>query len=128
MPGKAHVHVLDTGLVDLVAEATHIYICSAEPADYAAATTTLALGNKNFGVGLTFTGPTNRTPNGRQVTTVAVTDGAVTGTGTAARWAIVDSVNTRLLLDNDLAASQAVTSGNVFSLPAFNFGIPSVGA
>jgi hypothetical protein len=25
---------------------------------------------------------------------------------------------------NDLAATQAVTAGNVFSLPAFDFGIP----
>ena len=125
MAGKVHPSVLDNGLnAGLKGLATHIYICSQEPADYAQATVTYALGNKNFGVGNTFTGPTDRTPNGRKVTTVAVTDGAVTGGGTAARWAIVDSVNSRLLVDNDLAASQAVTAGNVFSLPAFDFGIP----
>ena len=126
MPGKCHSHVLDNGLVALKATATHIYICSSEPVSYAEATTTKALGNKNFGAGNTFTGPADRTPNGRKVTTVAVTDGAVTGTGTAARYAIVDSVNSRLLIDNDLAASQAVTAGNVFSIPAFDFGIPGV--
>ena len=124
MAGKCNSWVLDNGLTQLKNLATHIYICSAEPADYTAATTTLALGNKNFGPGNTLTGPSARTPNGSKVTTVAVTDGAITGTGTAARWAIVDSVNSRLLVDNDLAASQAVTSGNVFSLPAFDFGIP----
>jgi hypothetical protein len=124
MPGKCHSQNLDYGLTDLKAKATHIYICSSEPADFAEATTTKALGNKSFGAGNTFTGPTDRTPNGRKVTTVAVTDGAVTGNGTAARWAIVDAVNSRLLVDNDLAATQAVTAGNVFSVPAFDFGIP----
>jgi len=85
---------------------------------------TMSLGNNNFGAGAALTGPVDRTPDGRKVTTVAVTAGTVTGTGTAARWCISDSVNSRLLVDNDLAASQAVTAGNVFSLPAFDFGIP----
>jgi hypothetical protein len=124
MPGKCNSYVLDNGLVALKNVATHIYICSQEPADYTGATTTYALGNKNFGAGNVFTGPTDRTPNGRQVTTNAVTDGTVTGGGNASRYAIVDSANTRLLVDNDLAASQPVTAGNVFSLPAFAFGIP----
>jgi hypothetical protein len=125
MAGKCHSTVLDNGLdAGLKQKATHIYICNGEPVDYAEATTTKALGNKNFGAGNTFTGPADRTPNGRKVTTVAVTDGAVTGSGTASRYAIVDAVNSRLLVDNDLAASQAVTSGNVFSIPAFDFGIP----
>jgi hypothetical protein len=124
MPGKCNSWVLNNGLIALQQQATHIYICSQEPADYVGATTTYALGNKNFGAGLAITGPTARTPNGSKVTTVAVTDGTVTGSGTAARWAIIDSVNSRLLVDNDLAASQAVTAGNVFSIPAFDFGIP----
>jgi|SRR5262245_2156601 len=124
MAGKVNAWVLDNGLGQLRATATHIYICSAEPTSFAEATTTLALGNKNFGAGNTLTGPFDRTPNGRKVTTVAVTDGVVTGAGNAARWALVDSVNSRLLVDNDLAAPQAVAAGNVFSLPAFDFGIP----
>jgi len=124
MPGKVNSWGLDNGLLGLKANATHIYICSAEPTDYASATTTLALGNKNFGAGNVFGAPADRTPNGRKITTTAVTDGAITGTGNATRWAIVDAVNSRLLVDNDLAATQAVTAGNVFSLPAFDFGIP----
>jgi hypothetical protein len=123
MPGKCNSWVLNNGLTALQQTATHIYITSQEPADYAGVTT-YALGNKNFGAGNTLTGPTARTPNGSKVTTVAVTDGTVTGTGNATRWAIVDSVNSRLLVDNDLAAAQAVTAGNVFSIPAFDFGIP----
>jgi len=125
MPGKCHDTVLDNGLnAGLKALATHIHLCSAEPTNYAEATTTLSLGNKNFGAGNTLTGPSARTPNGRKVTTAAVTDGAITGTGNASRWAIVDSVNQRLLVDNDLAAPQGVTAGNIFSLPSFDFGIP----
>jgi hypothetical protein len=124
MPGKCNSYVLDNGLVALKAAATHIYICSQEPVDYTTATTTYALGNKNFGAGAVLTGPVDRTPNGRKVTTNAVTDGNVTGSGNAARWAIVDAANSRLLVDNDLAASQPVTAGNVFSLPGFDFGIP----
>jgi|SRR5215471_6882493 len=124
MAGKCNTWVLDSGLVALQGAATHVYLCSAEPLTYTDATVTYALGNKNWGAGNALTGPFARTPNGRKLTTVAITDGAITGTGTATRYAIVDSVNSRLLVDNDLAASQGVTAGNVFSLPAFDFGIP----
>jgi len=124
MPGKCNAWVLNNGLQQLQQTATHIYICSQEPADWTGATSTYALGNKNFGAGNALTGPTARSPNGSKVTTVAVTDGAITGTGNAARWAITDNTNQRLLVDNDLAAAQGVTAGNVFSLPAFDFGIP----
>jgi hypothetical protein len=124
MAGKAADYVLDNGLVGLKATATHIYLCSAEPTSYLDATTTFALGNKNFGAGNCFTGPAARSPNGRKLTTVAVTDGSITGTGTATRWAIVDAANSRLLIDNDLSSSQSVASGNIFSLASFDFGIP----
>jgi hypothetical protein len=124
MPGKCNAWVLNNGLQQLQALATHIYICSQEPVDFATATTTYALGNQSFGAGNALTGPAARVPNGSKVTTVAVTAGAVTGTGNASRYAIVDAVNSRLLVDNDLASAQAVTAGNVWSLPAFDFGIP----
>lgn len=125
MAGKVADWVIENGLLGLKAIATHIYLCSQEPATYAEATTLYALANKNFGAGNVIpAAPTARTPNGRKVTTSAVTDGTVTGTGSATRWAIVDSVNSRLLADNDLATAQTVTAGNVFSVPAFDFGFP----
>ena len=126
MPGKCNVWVLNNGLILLQQKASHIYICSQEPPDYPSASSTYALGNMAFGAGNALTGPVARSPNGSKVTTVAVTNGTVTGTGNASRWAICDGISATplLLVDNDLAAAQAVTAGNVWSLPAFDFGIP----
>lgn len=119
--------VLDNGLSVLDTEADKIFICSAEPATYTAATTTNALGNKTFSAGAAFGSPAARSPTGRKVTSTAITDGSVTGTGTstASHWAVVDSANSRLLAAYSLSATQAVTSGNPFTLPAFDIGIPA---
>lgn len=117
--------VLDLGLNVLDTEATHIYICSADPTTYTEATSTYALGNKNFGAGNAFGAPAAGSPNGRKVTSVAITDGSVTGTGTAAKWAVTDNTNSRLLANGSLSASQAVTSGNTFTLAAFDIRIPN---
>lgn len=126
MAANVDAYVLDNGLAGLKSTATHIYICSAEPATYTAATSTNALGNKNFTAGLVFPAAIAAgTPNGRTVTTAAVTDGSVTATGTASNWAIVDSVNSRLLAVGSLAATQGVTSGNTFTLPAFDIRLPN---
>lgn len=114
-------YVLDAALTKLDTEANRLDICNAEPASYAAATTTNSLGNKTA---LSIGAPADRTPNGRKVTVAAFTDGAVTATGTATHYAIVDTVNSRLLATNALNASQAVTNGNTFGLGAFDVGIP----
>ncbi len=73
---------------------------------------------KNLGVGGAVGSPANGSPNGRKVTTTAITDGSVTGTGTAANWAIVDSANSRLLAVGNVLDPQGVTSGNEFTLDA----------
>jgi hypothetical protein len=116
--------VLDLGLNVLDSEADKIFICSQEPTTYTEASSTYALGNKTFSAGGAFGAPAAGSPNGRKVSSTAITDGSVTGTGTAAKWAVVDSANSRLLADGSLAASQAVTSGNTFSLPSFDIRIP----
>jgi hypothetical protein len=115
-------YILDAALAKLDTEANRLDICSSEPASYAAATGAASLGNKvtSFSIGA----PADRTPNGRKVTIAAFSDGTVTATNTATHWAISDTVNSRLLATGALAASQAVTSGNTFSLPAFDIGIP----
>lgn len=114
-------YVLDAALSKLDTEANRLDICSAEPTTYAQATTTYTLGNKTS---LSIGAPTDRTPNGRKVVVAAITDGTVTANGTATHWAIVDTVNSRLLASGSLSSSQAVTSGNVFTLQAFDIGIP----
>jgi hypothetical protein len=116
--------VLDLGLNVLDTEATHININSSEPATYTAATSTVALGTKNFGAGAAFGAPAARTPSGRKVTSVAITDGSVTATGTASHWSVTDNTNSRLLAASSLGATQSVTSGNAFSMAAFDIGIP----
>jgi hypothetical protein len=114
--------VLDNGLTVLDTEATHMYICSAQPATYAEATSTYALGNKSS---LDIGAPAAHSPTGRQVQVAAITDGSATATGTATHYAIVDSVNSRLLAANTLSASQVVTSGNTWSTAAYLIYVPA---
>lgn len=113
--------VFDNGLTVLDTEANRLDICSQEPATYTAATSTYTLGNKTS---LSIGAPADRTGGGREVTVTAITDGTVTGTGTATHYAIVDTTNSRLLATGALSASQAVTSGNTFTLASFKIGIP----
>ena len=113
--------VFDNGLTVLDTEANRIDITSAQATTYAEATTTFTLGNKTTP---TISAPADRAGGGRKVTVSAITDGTVTATGTAAWIAIVDTANSRLLATQALSASQAVTNGNVFTLPAFDIGIP----
>ena len=121
-------NTLDNGLAALKAAADRIYICSAEPATFTAATTTNALGNKTLAAGGVFPGAIAAgSPSGRQLATVAVTDGTVTASGTASHWAIVTNGSSRLEAANSLASSQAVTSGNTFTLGSFLIRLPNVG-
>lgn len=114
-------YILDAALSKLDLEANRLDICSSEPTTYAQATSTYTLGNKTS---LSIGAPADRTPNGRKVTVAAITDGAVTGTGNAGYWSIVDTANSRLLAAGPLSAAQAVTAGNTFQLEAFDIGIP----
>lgn len=115
--------VFDNGLTVLDTEADKLYITSAQAATLAEATTTYALGNKTLAAG-DISAPSDRTGGGRKVTVSALSGGSVTATGTATHYAIIDSVNSRLLAAADLGASQAVTSGNTFSVTSFDIGIP----
>lgn len=117
--------VLDLGLNVLDTEATHIYITNAEATNFTQASSTFALGNKNWGAGAVFGAPAAGSPNGRKVSSAAVTDGSVTATGTATHWAVTDNTNSRLLAVGTLAASQGVTSGNPFTLSSFDIRLPN---
>jgi hypothetical protein len=123
-----NTNVLDSGLSWAKSNADKIYICSAEPATYTAATSTNALGNKNFGGGAVFPGAIAAgSPSGRKITTAPVTDGSVTGNGTATHWAIVYSGGSALVAASSLAASQSVVSGNSFTLTGFDIRLPGTG-
>lgn len=113
--------VFDNGLTVLDTEANSIYITSQEATTYTNATTTYALGNSTS---LSIGAPQDRTGGGREVVVAAISDGSVTGTGTATHYAIVDSVNSRLLVTGLLTNSQTVTSGNTFTLSSVTIGIP----
>jgi hypothetical protein len=114
--------VLDGALNVLVnATSTILHITSAEASSYANVAS-VTLGNKTSP---TIGAPGARSPSGRKITVSAITNGSVTGTGTAAYYAIVDS--SRLLATGSLTSSQVVTSGNTFTTTAFDIGIPAVG-
>lgn len=117
-----HDRVFDLGLNVLDTEANRLDICHTEPTTYTQATSTYTVGNKTS---LSIGSPAAGSPSGRKVTVAAITDGAVTATSTgtgddAQYWAITDTVNSRLLATGSLAAAQMVTSGNIFTLGAFD--------
>jgi len=113
--------VLDNGLTVCNTEGNRLDICDTEPTTYAEATSTYTLGNKTT---YSSASPTDRGAGGREVIYPAITDGSVTGTDTATHFATVDTVNSRLLVVQALDSSQAVTSGNTFTLTSFTVGIP----
>lgn len=113
--------VFDNGLTVLDTEANKITITSQEATTYTEGNSTYALGNSTS---ISISAPADRTGGGRKVTVSAITDGSVTGTGTATHYAILDTVNSRLLATGSLTASQSVTSGNTFTLSTFDIGIP----
>jgi hypothetical protein len=119
--------VFDNGLTVLDTEANAVHICSAEPTTYLAATNTLSLGSSssvNFGSPQDNAGA----EGGRKIVMAAITDGSVTANGTVTHFAVVDTVNSRLLVTGALTPSQVVTSGNDFSLGAITVVLPDPAA
>jgi len=112
--------VLDGGLDYADVNGTRIDICSALPTTYAEATSTYTLGNKT---GLNTGAPQAGDSSGRKVVVPAITDGTVTGTGTATHWALTDG-SAILVAAQTLSSSQGVTSGNTFTLGAIDITFP----
>lgn len=113
--------VFDNGLSILDTEANAVHVTSQEASTYTEAITTYTLGSSTS---LSIAAPSDRSGGGRKVTVAAISDGAITGTGTVTHYALVDTTNTRLLATAALTASQSVTSGNTFTLATFDVGIP----
>lgn len=105
----------DQGLDYLDTNGTRIDVCSQEPTTYTEATSTYTLGNATVNTGATQDGATD----GRRVIIPAISSGSVTATGTASHWALSDGTSV-LLATGALSSSQAVTSGNTFTLNAIS--------
>ena len=114
--------VMDVLLQKIEDDADRMDLCSQEPATYTESTSTYTLGNETT---LVYTGPSDRTPNGRETEVDAITAGHVTATDTATHWGLSKTPATSALYNaGALSAPQGVTSGNTFTLTATVIGIP----
>lgn len=104
--------VFDAALNFLETNGTVVHITSADPTNWAGLAA-VTLGNKTE---CTYTGPADGT-SGRKTILDAITSGSVTGTGTATHFAITNGSDAVYIVQ-ELNASQAVTSGNTFTLTA----------
>jgi hypothetical protein len=110
--------VFDSGLTTLDTNGTRLDITSQEATTYAEATSTYTLGNDTVNTGA----PEDGATDGRRCIVPAITAGSVTGTGTATHWALTNG-STTIYATGALSSSQAVTSGNTFSLDAVSITI-----
>ena len=109
----------DAALDYIRTNGTKIDICSSEPASYAGISS-VTLGNKTS---MTLGADANGATSGRKTQVPAITTGSVTGTGTATHWALSNG-SSILVATGALSASQGVTSGNTFTLAAFDITFP----
>ena len=110
--------VRDQGLDWADTNGTRLDICSTDPGLTYATVTGNTLGNDTVNTGTTEDGAVD----GRRVIVPAISAGSVTGTGTATHWALTNGTNT-VVASGALSASQAVTSGNTFTLNAISITI-----
>jgi hypothetical protein len=123
MVAQLEDRVLDFGLNVLDVESAFLSVCSAEPTTIAIAATSGLLGFKSWGVGAVFGAPAAGSPNGRKVSSAAISDGTITTSGTASWWAIYAAGT--LHAHGTLSAAQVVTAGNTFTLTSFDIRIPN---
>lgn len=116
-----HDDVFDNGLNVLSTLVENLYICSTLPTTFTEASSTYKLGTKSAP---TISAPGDRVGGGRKVTISAITGGTISATGTAGFYALTDDSASKLLAQGNLSATQAVTSGNTFTLSSFDIGIP----
>lgn len=112
--------VLDAALSYIDANTETLHILKADPGVVWANIATHGIGNKAT--------PTINVPedatSGRKIVVPAITDGTVTATDTATHFALTDDTGTEILVSQALSASQAVISGNTFTLTEIEINIP----
>lgn len=121
-------NTLDNGLAAPKAAADRLFLCNAEPATYLQASSTFKVGEKLLAAGGVFPGAIAAgSPSGRKLSTVAVSDGDITASGNASHWASATSGSSRLEVAQALAATQAVTINNKWSMPATDVRLANMG-
>lgn len=114
MGKSVHNDVLDAALNE-IATATLMTACSAQPTSRTEAVTTYALADVAMSGG-DFTNADGDT-NGRKVTVASKTGVTIDASGTATHIALVDA---SVLLYVTTCTSQALTSGNTVTFPAWD--------
>lgn len=104
--------VFDSGLTVLDTNGTQLDITTSEISSWASLAAATC-GNDTVNT----SAPAAGTPSGRGVTIPAITAGSVTDTVTATHWCLSNGTDT-VYAAGTLTASQAVTSGNTFTLDA----------
>jgi hypothetical protein len=122
MAGYINPYYVDLALTAMDNNINSLVICSAMPATFEEAGTTYKLGTKATP---TVSAPQAASPDGRKITVSAITDGTVSANGTATHFALLDTINSRLVAAQALSASQVVSSGNTFTLSAVDIRIPA---
>ena len=110
--------VFDTGLDYADTNGTKIDILSSDIGSTYASIAAATLGNDTVNTGITEAGAID----GRRVIVPAITAGTVTATGTASHWALTNGTAI-VVASGALSTTQAVTSGNTFTLDAISITI-----
>ena len=103
--------VFDAGLDYADTNGDSLTICSTDPGGVYATVTGNALAVEVVNTGATEAGAVD----GRRVIVPAITAGSISATGTASHWALTDGTSA-VIASGALSATQAVTSGNSFTL------------
>lgn len=109
--------LLDAACDYIKNNATQMAICSAQPTNYAEATSTYKLAIKTGLTSGSFTGPSNGDVSGRKITKNAENGITVDADGSATHAALCSG---SVLLYVTTITSQVVTAGNTCNVPAFD--------
>ena len=108
--------VFDQGLDYATTNGIRIDVTSVDCVGTYACVTTNTVANSTAVTGVTANATS--TGLGRKVTVAAIVAGSVTTTGNAKFWALNSTTGSTVIASGALTATQAVTSGNTFSLDA----------
>lgn len=116
----------DAYLNNIINNADQIVLCSGQPANFAAAQSgganylgeaSITSANMTLGAG---------SPSGRTMTVAGITGINATNGGTADHVALVDTVNSVLLLVDTISPTETLTAGNNYNTNSFTLNLPAV--